>query len=252
MSQSKARENIISVNPHDHERGGDILRPINAQRPVPDAEQLARQLREQADRHLAERKSIAREIHDTFGQYLTVVELELAAIAARSDVTPGLRDQLQRLGDLTAAAHNEMSSFAKQIRPDSLADIGLYRACEKLTQEWGDRSALLFDLHVSLGGEQLSSQVENTIYHVLQEALTNIAKHANATKVGIILRTNRDGLLLVVEDDGDGISTATPAQEPSSRLGIKGMRERLDLIGGTLEIESSLGHGTTLLVKVPL
>jgi signal transduction histidine kinase len=247
MSQSDT-QTVGSSDSLDSSRGPAVPRPDEVR-----LERLQSELQALAERHLAERESIAREIHDKFGQYLTVVELELAAISTRPDMTPGLRTRLERLGALTSKAHGEMNNLARQVRPESLTDMGLYRACEKLTQEWGDRSALLFDLHISLGGEQLSSEVENTVYYVLQEALTNVAKHANATKVGIVLRANHDGLLLIVEDDGNGFpSNVSYQEELSSRLGVRGMRERLDLIGGTLEIESSADHGTTLLIKVPL
>lgn len=214
-------------------------------------------LQEQTRRHVAvreaERAAIARELHDKFGQYLTVMELELDAIGASNDITPALRDRLHKLKALTLSAHGDMNNLAREIRPISLQGQSLSGACEMLAQDWSERSTLLFDLHLSLGAHALESSIADTIYRVLQEAVTNVAKHANATRVGIILRASRDEVVLVVEDDGKGFGWQPTTDRTSlPQLGIRGMKERLDLVGGSLEIETARDRGTTLLVRVPL
>jgi signal transduction histidine kinase len=212
-------------------------------------------LSEQTVRYVAERdterESIARELHDKLGQYLTVMDLELGAIGANVEVTEQLREKLQMLRRLTADAQDEMAIIAWQIRPASLHSFDLENACKLLASEWSDRSNLLFELHISLGTRTLPATVKTTLYRVLQEALTNVAKHANARRVGIILRASAHEVVLVVEDDGDGF-VLNQDKNMSVSLGLTGVRERLALVCGSLEIETSPGRGTTVLASVPL
>jgi signal transduction histidine kinase len=206
-----------------------------------------------ADRE-AEREAIARELHDKFGQYLTVMTLELNAIGQQADLPPVLSDRLQTLMSLTAQAEHDVSGMAWQMRPVSLEGLDLKSACGQLAEAWSDRAALAFDLHLSLGPRKLPPLVETTLYRVLQEAITNVVKHANATRIGIILRAVSHEVVLVVEDDGSGFEhdKAENTLPPALSLGLRGIRERLALVGGILEIETSPGRGTTLLISVPL
>ena len=213
---------------------------------------LQSELYAQARQQAADREAVAREIHDKFGQYLTVMDLELSAILARNDISPDLRARLEKLNAQTSVAHQDMSVLAWQVRATSLDGLSLSQACEVLTQEWGGRSELAFDLHLSLGSRSLPPVVEDTLYRVLQEAVTNVAKHANATKVGIVLRVTSSNAILIVEDDGEGFPWKSSGRDTFATLGIRGMRERLALIDGSLEIETSPNHGTTLLIRVPL
>jgi len=151
----------------------------------------------------ADREAIARELHDRFGQYLTVMELELSAAGRIGDASPGLRERLERMRNLTADAQKDMADMAWQLRPASLHGQDLETACTQLVDAWGDRSALAFDLHVSLGA-RLPAPVEIALYRVLQEAVTNVVKHANASRIGVILRVFSHEVLLFVEDDGNG------------------------------------------------
>ena len=202
----------------------------------------------------ADRESIARELHDKFGQYLTVMNLELAAVGQRGDLPPGLREQLAGMQSLTSAAQQDMVDLVWQIRPASLQGLDLKSACEQLVVEWTGRSDLAFDLHISMGAQKMAIPVQATLYRILQEAVTNVVKHAHATRIGVIIRIAWQEALLIVEDDGCGFieNDAASERQFSSALGLRGIRERLDLVGGTLEIESSPGRGTTLLARVPL
>ena len=199
----------------------------------------------------AERESTARELHDNFGQYLTVMELELATIGAGAKLNEHVRQRLQKLRKLTVEAQGGMANLAWQIRPASLQGVDLESATRFLAAEWSERTNLLFDLHFSLGTYKLPPAIETTLYRVLQEALTNVAKHANARQVGVILRANVGQVVLVVEDDGDGF-VLDQDQKTAASLGLAGVRERLALVSGTLEIETLPGRGTTVLVSVPL
>jgi signal transduction histidine kinase len=202
----------------------------------------------------ADRTAIARELHDSFGQYLTAMELELGAILRASAQSPQIEARLARMRALTAQAQRDMAQIAWQIRPAMLGDMDLTRACEQLIAQWSSRSDLSFDLHVSLGAQELPVFVANTLYRVLQEAITNSVKHADACRIGVILRVVSHEAVLIVEDDGNGFSQGAngPENRPCLSLGLLGIRERLSLVGGSLEIETSPGHGAALLVRVPL
>jgi signal transduction histidine kinase len=211
------------------------------------AEQACRAVAERE----AEREAIARELHDKFGQYLTVVALELNTIGRQSPLPQGLADRVAKLEGLTSQAERDMANMAWQMRPVAPGGLDLETSCRQLAEEWSERAALAFDLHLSLGSRKLPPSVAATLYRVLQEALINVVKHANAGRIGIILRAVPHMVMLVVEDDGGGFDHDDMA-DTSLSLGIRGIRERLALVGGSLEIESSPGQGTTLLVNVPL
>ncbi|MGZ5927730.1 MAG: sensor histidine kinase [Rhizomicrobium sp.] len=200
----------------------------------------------------ADRGAIARELHDKFGQYLVMMELELAAMLGRDDLPPALTERLEKMRNSTAEAHRDMADMAWQMRPATLQGQDLKIACEQLVAEWSGRTNLFFDLHVSLGGQKLLEQVESVLYRVLQEALTNAVKHANAARIGVILRVVSHEAVLIVEDDGSGFPVDENVEGGSRSLGLLGIRERLAPIGGTLEIESTPGQGATLLISVPL
>ena len=188
----------------------------------------------------AERAAIARELHDRFGQYLTVMELELKAAGQQAVMPPCLHDRLQKLRVFTAQTQQDMADMAWRLRPVSLQGTDLQMAAAQLIEEWRDRSALSFDLHVSPSTQKLPPLVEITLYRVLQEAVTNAVKHADATRIGVILRMTSHEALLIVEDDGGGFSRDQAGKHDllSRSLGLLGVRERLDLVGGKLEIES--------------
>lgn len=211
------------------------------------AERTTRALEERE----AEHESIARELHDKFGQYLTVMALELAGIDADAATPAPVRERVRALRQRTSEAQQEMATLAWLIRPASLQGLDLESACRRLAAEWGNRSNLSFDLYLSLGAQSLPPVVETTLYRVLQEALTNVAKHAEAGRVGIILRASSREVVLVVEDDGRGFLW-DQKELPSTAMGLRGIHERLALVSGRMEIETSPGRGTTLLVSVPL
>jgi signal transduction histidine kinase len=202
----------------------------------------------------AQREAIARELHDKIGQYLTIMELELNNIGSQAGITADIRNRILGLRNLIADAHGEIGTLALEIRPASLNNLDLGSAAKEFVEEWKKRSTLSFDIHLSLGKRELSSALETTLFRVLQEAVTNVEKHAGATRVGIILQAMSNEVRLIVEDNGSGFHQKglKSANEKLIKLGLLGIRERLTLVGGTLEIESMLGRGTTLLVSVPL
>jgi signal transduction histidine kinase len=150
--------------------------------------------------------------------------------------------------------------MAWELRPVPLDELGLPAAVAHYLDEWAERSQMAIDIEVKLGDRILPAVVEATVFRVLQEATTNVLKHAAATHVGVILEAAGDEVRLVVEDNGKGFPTGEdPRVEPgegcqpgSRHLGLVGMRERLALVRGSLEIESTQGSGTSLFVRIPL
>jgi signal transduction histidine kinase len=151
--------------------------------------------------------------------------------------------------ELVVSTLQDVRRLAVELRPSALDDFGLVSAVERLAQTFREQTGMHVDLEAQLGEERLPGEVETALYRIVQEALTNIVKHAEASRVSILL-TRKDGsALAVVEDDGLGFD---PGAARDEGLGLVGMRERMALVGGRLRIESSTGAGATLVAEVPL
>src|SRR5206468_191656 len=184
-----------------------------------------------------ERRRLARELHDETGQALTSILLGLKGIrAARTD------DEAQHaeaeLRELVVQALQDVRSLAVELRPSALDDFGLAAALDRLTDTFSERSGIAAAVEANLGHERLPADVETVLYRLVQEALTNVVKHAAAQNVSIVITRRPDGVSAVIEDDGRGFDSGNVRDDA---LGIVGMRERLALLGGTLAIESTAG-----------
>jgi PAS domain S-box-containing protein len=202
-----------------------------------------------------ERRRIARELHDQMGQHLTALGLGLKVIKDASPEPSPMRERLQGLQTLTDLIGREVHHLALELRPTALDDIGLQAALANYTEGWAERSGVEVDFHaIGLDGIRLPTLVETTLYRVVQEALTNVLKHAGASHVSVVLQRSPIQVSAVVEDDGRGFDTDSPeaAIAAERRLGVLGMRERVALVGGTLTIEANIGRGTTVIARVPL
>jgi signal transduction histidine kinase len=196
----------------------------------------------------AERKRLARELHDETGQALTSILLGLKPLEQSAPDNEN-RMAVVALRELVVATLQDVRRLAVELRPAALDDFGLVPAVERLVETFREQSKMRVDLETNIGGERLPADAETTIYRIVQEALTNIVKHAEATHVSVLLM-RRDGLVAtVVEDDGRGFD---PSRIGEEGLGLVGMRERLGLVGGRLRIESAAGSGTSLVAEVPL
>lgn len=222
-------------------------------RAVVEAE-LSQILRRTVVEQEAERRRIARELHDSLGQYLTIMQLDLEGIARHADAGAEIKHRVEKLKALTADVGQEVNRLAWEIRPTALDDLGLQIAVQQFLEEWGETSQVKYDLHLNLSDRRLPAAVETALYRTLQEAVTNVVKHAEAAKVGVILEANSKEVRLIIEDNGKGFDweNLENLSSPTLRLGLLGIRERISLVGGTLEVESEVGHGTTLIVHVPL
>jgi signal transduction histidine kinase len=196
-----------------------------------------------------ERRRLARELHDETGQALTSILLGLRAVedAGNSD---DLRQAASDLRELVVATLQDVRRLAVQLRPKALDDFGLVPALERLVQTFSESTDIRVALEAQLGDERLPPEVETTLYRIVQEALTNIVKHAEAANVSILLVRAKGSATLVIEDDGQGFD---PDKTREGGLGLVGMRERAELHEGRLRIESAPGgEGATLVIEVPL
>jgi signal transduction histidine kinase len=203
----------------------------------------------------AERRRIARELHDSLGQYLTALQLGFTAIEPHCACNPRAQQRLTRLKSLAGELGRELSRIAWELRPMALDDLGLHRAVTQYLEEWADRSRLQIDVEIRLGDRRLPQPVETALFRVLQEAITNVVKHSSAGRVGVILEAGGSDVRLIVEDDGRGFNLAADEgglELGVQRLGLVGLRERLALVGGGLELESGPQAGTTVYVRIPL
>jgi signal transduction histidine kinase len=195
-----------------------------------------------------ERRRLARELHDETGQALTSILLGLRAVEeARSP--DEMRTAASHLRELVVGTLQDVRRLAVQLRPKALDDFGLVAAVEHLVQTFSEATAIRVDLEAQLGDERLPAEVETTLYRIVQEALTNIVKHAEASRVSILLVRRSGSATVVIEDDGQGFD---PAELREEGMGIIGMRERVELHEGRLTVESAPGSGTTLVAEVPL
>jgi signal transduction histidine kinase len=195
-----------------------------------------------------ERARLARELHDETGQALTSILLGLKPLEERATNAED-RSAVRSLRELVVSTLQDVRRLAVELRPSVLDDFGLTSAVERLAESYREQPGLRVDLEAQLGDERLPREVETALYRIIQEALTNIVKHAGASRVSILL-TQRDGTAVaVLEDDGSGFDTKAIRTDG---LGLVGMRERVGLLGGKLRIESSPGSGTTVHAEVPL
>jgi signal transduction histidine kinase len=195
-----------------------------------------------------ERKRLARELHDETGQALTSILLGLKSLE-QAIGSEEARKGVESLRALVVSTLQDVRRLAVELRPSALDDFGLGPALERLVDTHRQDASVEVDLEVRLDGERLPSEVETTLYRIVQEALTNVAKHADATRISILLMRKDEAAVLVVEDDGKGFD---PGEIRPESLGIAGMRERVGLLGGQLRLEGAPGKGTTLAVEVPL
>jgi signal transduction histidine kinase len=195
-----------------------------------------------------ERQRLARELHDETGQALTSILLGLKAVEQAADPDE-MRAAADGLRELVVATLQDVRRLAVELRPKALDDFGLVAALERLVQTFSEATDIDVELAASLGEERLEAEVETTLYRIVQEALTNVVKHARARKVSILLIRRGRGATVLIEDDGEGFD---PTSTREGGLGLLGMRERLALVDGRLTVESAPGSGTTLAAEVPV
>jgi two-component system CheB/CheR fusion protein len=219
----------------------EVLRHADAQQQVTNL--LGRLVTAQED----ERARVARDLHDQLGQQLTALRL---ALERHRESQSGPVEDLDRALTLTQHIDREVDFLAWDLRPAVLDDLGLAAALPRYLAEWSAHHGIEADFQTTGKiPDRLNGAAETTFYRVAQEALTNVIKHAHATRVDIVLEGQKDVVTLVVEDDGVGFDATGSDKE--SGIGLIGMRERATLIGATLQVESAMGKGTTIYLRYP-
>ena len=201
-----------------------------------------------------ERKRISRELHDVIAQTLTGINLRLALLQKENCASiQELRDKLAQAQQLVTHSVDTVHRFARDLRPAVLDDLGLVPALEAYLKDFTQQTGLQVNLKTDAGVEELGSLGRTVLYRVAQEALTNVVRHARATRVDLCLLKHDDLLSMVIKDNGQGFAMDDAALEKSSRrLGMLGMRERVEIVGGTLSVASVPGQHTTVHVEIPL
>jgi signal transduction histidine kinase len=232
-------------------------------------EQLRREIveREQAERarealrrkllnaQEEERRRIARELHDQMGQNLTALNFGLKSLLDEGVHSSQLRRQVQPLQELATQTARDLHRVALDLRPAALDDLGLVKAIRNLTETWCSRCRIKVDFEAAqYDAAGVSSEIETTVYRVIQEALNNIAKHSGARQVGLVLSRTANHVQAIIEDDGRGFDPVKvrSARNGNGRLGLVGIEERLGIVGGRLDLESARGRGATLFVRIPI
>lgn len=201
-----------------------------------------------------ERKRIARELHDETSQALTSLMVQLKVLE-EVDSLAGAQAQMRDLRVAVAKTLKEVHDLALELRPSALDDLGLLAALQNYLRGYEHKFRLAVDFQVlGLGSQRLSPQVETALYRIVQEALTNVARHAQAQNVSVLLERRGPSVVAIVEDDGRGFDVARVMGScpQEKNLGLYGMQERASLLGGTMTIESTPGVGTAVFVEIPL
>jgi signal transduction histidine kinase len=210
-----------------------------------------------------ERRRIARELHDQVGQTVTGLSLGLKGLERTLEgerLPVAIHDQLRWLQGLTTAIGHDIHRAASDLRPTALDDLGLHKALIACASAWSERSAVAIDVQFLGGDDRLPGEIETVVYRAVQEALTNVLKHAAARSVSIVLERQAGQLRVIIEDDGQGfdpeamqeVQRTEGSHEVRRGLGLSGLRERLALVGGTMALESAPGSGTTLFLQIPV
>ena len=232
------------------------LRDVSAER---SAETLRREFVQKLfEARDTERRRVARELHDEVGQALALMAARVQRLAeAQGEASTGV--QVAALVHDITALDEGVARLAAGLHPLVLDELGFEPAARQLLHDFGKVHRLRVDVAVfGLDGREFEPRLALTLYRMIQEGLTNVARHANATSVNVIVHRDPSQVRIVIEDDGVGFdhdaaqAVRDPAGNRAQRLGLVGLRERAALLGGKIEVESSPGRGTTLAISVPV
>ncbi len=246
----------------------EIVRRKAGEEALKKSEQHQRQLLEEARlmqeqlRHLAhqilraqeeERKRISRELHDEIAQTLTGINIRLANLkAGATGHAKNLQGKITNTQRLVEKSVEIVHRFARELRPSVLDDLGLIPALHSFVKTFAKETKLPIRLRVFAGVEKLDAAQRTVLYRVAQEALTNVARHARATEVVLCIEPLADAVHMKIHDNGRSFSVQrTLLAKKNGRLGLLGMRERVEMVGGRFAIKSAPGHGTTIEVQIP-
>ena len=200
-----------------------------------------------------ERKRISRELHDETSQALTAISITLASLSGKGRNGLLRRKRIHEAQRLLQETMGSLHDFARELRPASLDELGLLPALRSWLKNFSRRTGVRVCFRASRAAEKLDEAQKMTLYRVVQESLTNVAKHAHATRVDFVIRKLPDRICLTISDNGKSFRPASGPPTPGQqRLGLLGMQERVRLINGQLDILPRPGKGTTLHLAIPL
>lgn len=198
-----------------------------------------------------ERKTIAREIHDELGQVLTVLKIQISLLSKKlRDDQKELKDKIATVSAVIDDTVESVQRISSKLRPDILDELGLAAAIEWQAQEFSKNTGIVCDCYLMSEDINLDHDAATAVFRIYQEALTNVARHANAGKILIKLSPTLNHIVLEITDNGKGI-TQNQIVNPKS-FGLLGMKERALLFGGKVIIKSTMKRGTTVLVEIPV
>ena len=200
-----------------------------------------------------ERREISRELHDVIAQTLTGINVRLAALAKQAATnTTGLDRNIARTQRLVEKSVDIVHQFARELRPAVLDDLGLIPALHSFVKVFSKRTRILVHLKAFAEVEQIGIAQRTVLFRVAQEALTNVARHAHASRVEVSIQKLPDSVCMKIKDDGKSFQVDRVLHaKGSKRLGLLGMRERLEMVGGHFSVESVQGKGTTVIAQLP-
>ena len=214
-------------------------------------QERTRLLRRIVDAQEDERRRIALEMHDQFGQQLSALGLKLSALKRECGRRTNLGEQLTSLEAVIRQLDTDLELIVSRLRPPALDDLGLVAALANYVKRWSEHFDIHANLHTSgIERSRSTDEIDTALYRIIQEALNNVAKHAQAENVAILLHGRPDLVSLIVEDDGIGFDIELVGSR--QRFGIVGMHERARLLGGSVDIESVSGKGTTVVARIPV
>jgi signal transduction histidine kinase len=216
-------------------------------------EQLRRLSRQILSAQEEERKRISRELHDVIAQTLTGINLRLATLKKNASInTKGLDRNIASTQRLVEKSVNIVHDFARELRPAVLDDLGLIPALHSFVKLFSKRTRLHVHLKVFAGVEEFDSDQRTILYRVAQEALNNVSRHAQASRVEVNIQKRADDICLTIKDDGKAFDVERVLNAGGrKRLGLLGMKERLEMVDGSFGVESVSGKGTTITACLP-
>ena len=263
------RERTLKLTASNRQLKQEIVKRRLAEEALRKSERHSRQLLEQSwqmqvqlrlmSRQLLlvqeeERKKISRELHDVIAQTLTSINLRLADLKADAVVnTKDLEQKITSTQQLVAQSVNIVHRFARELRPTVLDDVGLIPALRTFMQGFKEETGIQLSLSAFAGVEQMKGEKRTVLYRVAQEALTNIARHAQASRAEVRIERFDGAVCMKIKDNGKGFQTEHVLNaKKNKRLGLLGMRERLEMVSGTFTIKSAPGKGTSVIAQIPL
>lgn len=200
-----------------------------------------------------ERKRISRELHDVVAHVLTGINVRLAALKIEASAnTKGLGRKIGNTQRLVEKSVDIVHRFARELRPAVLDDLGLIPALHSYMKSYTKETGIRVSLTAFAGLEALGNVKRTVLFRIAQEALTNVVRHAKASRVDVYIEKRNDTVVMRIKDDGKSFDPQRVWQVGiNKRLGLLGMRERAEMVGGTFEIDSATGHGTTIHVQIP-